>query len=327
MKKLFYSAIFLAILLTGCVTTNNATQKKQPKKEIIVLEDTVFIGDKILDVANTLGVMPKFASARFSQWPNAATFETKKLGCPNRVTQKVKDVVPKLIDEQGVKRIVVEKPKKDKGQYCLLVKKVDPMDIIEIVKGKDVEITVIDFSKGDRDGIIATAKYLGKEAEGKALANKYEKEMKAAKEAMKSVPKGKNVVVLEGIFHNKMKKLFMFAESKGFYTDTIFLEPFGAKNVTDMLNVQNRKIMKGAFEVTSKDLKAMVKANPDIIIVYGNGQKQIKETLAKLAAEDPKFANIPAIKNNKIVNLPYYIGIDIEKGPSIINEWANYFKK
>ncbi len=324
MKKIFYSAVFLAILLTGCVTTNNSTQTE---KEITVLEDTVFVGDKILDVANTLGVMPKFASARFGQWPNSFSFETKKLGCPNRVTRKAKDVVPKLIDEQGVKRIVVEKPKKDKGQYCLLVKKVDPMDIIEIVKGKDVEITVIDFSKNDRDGIIATAKYLGKEAEGKALADKYEKEMKAAKESMKSVPKGKNVVVLQGIFQKQKERLFMFAESKGFYTDMIFLEPFGANNVSDMLNVQNRDIMKGSFEVTVKDLKAMVKANPDIIIVYGNGQKQIKEALAKLAAEDPKFANIPAIKNNKIVSLPYYIGNDIEKGPAIINEWVNYFKK
>ncbi len=323
MKKLrfiFILMISFAVLFASCAST----PKAPAKAEKVVLEDTVFIGDRPLDVANSLGYMPAYAAARFSQWSKAKKMtKNRPLGCPNRVTRKMKDVIPKLIAEKGVKKIVVEK---SAMPYCLLMKMVNPMDIIEIVKDKDVEIIVIDFSQGNRKGIIETAKYLGKEKEGIALADKYEKEMAKAEASMKDIAKAKKVVVLHTFVNPKTGRLFTFGESKGFYTDEIFLNKFGAKNVTDILNKDKEKLFKGNFTVT--DLNLLTKANPDVIIVYGKGGEKLKEKFAELSKKNAKFASIPAIKNNAVAyELPHYIGCDIEDAPKLITKWVNFFNK
>ncbi|PIE98196.1 MAG: hypothetical protein CR988_04525 [Treponema sp.] len=322
MKKLRFMFVLMmvfALLFTSCVSTGSSAKNN----DVTVLEDTVYVGDRILDVSNSLGIMPKFAAARYGQWPKSKNFQTGRLGCPNRVTRKMKDVVPKLIAEKGVKKVVVEKATMP---YCLLMKPVNPMDIIGIVKDKNVEITVIDFSKSNKNGIIEMAKYLGKEAEGVALADKYEKEMAKAEASMKDVKKGKKVAVLHTFVNPKTGRLFLFGESKGFYTDTIFLNKFGAKNVTDVLNKDKEELFKGNFTVT--DLALLTEANPDVIIVYGSGAKNVKEKLAELKKQTPKFAEIPAIKNKAVAyDLPFYIGCDIEDAPKMIEKWVKFFKK
>ncbi len=317
-RVLLVSLAFLSVLLGDC---SDVKDSMASKNSVVVLEDTVFIGDRVLDVANMLRIMPKFASARFSQWDKSFCFKTKRLGCPNKTTRIKKDIIPNLIDKKGVKKIVVEKT----DNYCLLMKQVNPMDIMDIIKNKDVNVTVIDFSKSEREGIIQTAKYLGKEKEGIKIANNYEKELKKAKESMKGIKKEKRVVVLKAFTDRKTKKFVLNGEAKGFYTDKFFLDAFGAKNVSDLMNKDNKKLFKGGFPIA--DLENLIEVNPDVIILLGNKIEKVKEKLLKLIAKNPKFTSIPAIKNNAIAdNLEYYMGNDIENGPKIILEWVKFFK-
>ncbi len=322
MKRIKFTMILVmifALLFAGCSGNSNGAGGG---KNVVVLEDTVFIGDRILDIANTVGVMPKYAAARYSQWPKSKSFKTQKLGCPNRVLRKQKQTIPNLIDNEGVKKIVIE----DTGQYCLFVKDISLSEIYEIVKGKDVEITVFDFKDGNKKGIIELSKYLGKEKEGIALADKYEKEMAEAEASMKTVKKGKKVVVFK-CFLDKEDNLIVLAESPDFYTDRIFLNDFGAVNVSLKLNTKNDDYSHGFFQVS--DLTPLTKANPDIIILHGpdKGKKRIKEEFKKLAKSNEEFAKIPAIKNKAIADsLPLYIGNDVADGPRMIKRWVKFFK-
>ncbi len=138
--------------------------------------------------------------------------------------------------------------------------------------------------------------------------------------------KDKKVAILYTFVNPKTGRLFMFGESKGFYTDEIFLNKFGAKNVTDSLNKDNQKLFKGNFAVT--DLSLLTEANPDVIVVYGNGGEKLKEKFAELSKKNAKFASIPAIKNSAVAyDLPHYIGCDIKDAPKMITKWVNFFKK
>lgn len=68
-------------------------------------------------------------------------------------------------------------------------------------------------------------------------------------------------------------------------------------------------------------LDPVVKANPDIIVITGNGYA-VQKILAGYLKNNPAFADVPAIKNMAIYNLPLYVDSSVIEFPDVLRQWA-----
>ncbi len=337
MKKILLPLLAVSALLFGCASTDT---KKQPaakaeeksvtnadillpiaEKDGYQIINAATVGDRLLDVSASLGVMPKVISARGSQWPKIKHFPTKLIGCPVKITFKSPEILPKVIAEKGIETVIIEK----NSEFCLLVPKADCSKIKPIIKDTGVKIIEIDFEKGYDQAIREIAALYGKEAEGEALIKKYNKEKAAVEGRISEIKPGKKVVVFRSFIKKDTNRLFITAEDKGHYTEKFFLDPFGAENTSYILNKDGNTTTKGNFPVTN--LRLLSEANPDIIVIYGSDEaaEQTIEKINALAAKKSEVAEVPAVKNGRFARLPFYVGSDIEDYPKILAKWIDYF--
>ncbi len=328
-KSLLLLAAAAALLLAGCASSGKTDSVSSASEYVEVIKpvgekdgfeiiNAAIVGDHVLDISASLGVLPKVMSVRGSQWPKARSFPAKLIGCPVKIAFKAPDTLPKAIEEFGIDTVIIEKT----DNFCLLVDKADPMKAVDLVKDLKVKVYIVDFTEGVEPAVKKIAKMYDKAAEGKALLKKYKKELAEAEAKIANTASGKKVVVLKAFVKKDTKKVFVAAESKGFYTDKYFLEPFGCENVSDMLNPDGNPVTKGAFPVTN--FRLLADAAPDVIIVYGD-MEAFQKKMAELTKKIPALAEIPAVKKGQIVKLPFYVGSDIEDYPAILTKWTDYF--
>ncbi len=320
-KNLIISLAALVLLASGVLSGKESlANMKAPPPE--VADDLIIVGDRVVDIAYNLGVLPKAMSVRGSMWKMAKKLKTSSqiLGCPNFIT-KNKDVVPKAIKKFGIKRLIVEK----KASYCLYKPNVNPVKIAPLVEGTGVTIEYVDFSKGLESAIQQTAKLLGREDKAGPLFAKYTKKMNAAKKKLPASPTGGKAVIINGTFQPSTGKIMLRVEAPGGYTDTFMLEKFGYTNAGDAFKPADGKSSKGHYPVkktkNGANLKPLIQANPDVIIITGDtlsAQKAIADTLANT----PEFAKIPAVKNVKIFALPRYVDSSILEYPGMLMKWT-----
>ncbi len=331
MKKLLLLLLAVSAFLFGCASTDTTEQPVEKGKTGVIVPiaekdgyqiiNAATVGDRLLDISASLGVMPKIISARGSQWPKVKSFPTKLIGCPVKITFKAPDTLPKVIAEKGIDTVIIEK----NSEFCLLVPKADCSKIKPIIKDTGVRIIEVDFEQGYDQAIRKIAALYGKEAEGESLIRKYNKEKAAAEARISEITPGKKVVVLRAFIKEDTKRLFITAEGKGFYTEKFFLDPFGCENTGYILNKDENTTTKGNFPVTN--LRLLSEANPDIIVIYGS-DKAAEKTIEKinaLATKKADLAKVPAVKNGRFARLPFYVGSDIEDYPSILTKWIDYF--
>ncbi|PID73154.1 MAG: hypothetical protein CSB33_05230 [Desulfobacterales bacterium] len=312
MKRL----LLLFLLMSVCIFAGCGDDDDNEPVEI----NAVIVGDRVLDISASLGVLPKVASVRASQWAKASEFPIDIPGCPNYMVNRNPNAINEKIDEYGLDQVIIE----DSPEFCLLKPKVNPIDIVDLITNLDVTINVIDFSEGVDSAIRQIAALYGKESEGEELIEKYHEDLEEAEALVDQVIPGKKVVVLSAMKNRETGEIKLYLESKGFYTDKFFLEPFGCENVGDALNdSKTAMISKGLLPVT--DLSLLADANPDVIILFENSDLVLEE-LNALIAENSAVADVPAIQNDHIAtSLPYYVGSEVEGYPEILSAWANYF--
>ncbi len=322
MKKILLLMLAVTALLLGCASTGSKDViMPVTEKDGYEIINAAIVGDRVLDVSTSLGIVPKVISARGSQWPKSRNLPGKLIGCPVKITFKAPETLPKVIGETGIDTVIIEK----NSNFCMLVPKADCSKVKPIIKDTGVKIIEIDFENGYDQAIRDVAALYGKEAEGEALIKKYNKEKAAAEARISEIKPGLKVVVLKSFIKKDSGRLFITAEASGFYTEKFFLEPFGCENVSDVLNKDGNTTTKGCFPVTN--LRLLAEANPDVIITYGP-DKAVAETIKKindLAAKKTDVAEVPAVKNGKFAKLPFYVGSDIEGYPKILTKWIDYF--
>ena len=93
----------------------------------------------------------------------------------------------------------------------------------------------------------------------------------------------------------------------------------GCTNVGNLLKPEKEKISKGYF--TLKTMANLLQANPDIIIVTGKSFP-VEKALAKVVKNDPALAQIPALKNHEIYNLPVYVDGSVLDYPYLLTLWT-----
>lgn len=301
----------LALLMTFAVAS--ASPPKAPEKI-----KAVMVGDRLVDVALKLGVVPEGMSVRLSMWPDKAPalrVASQVLGCPNCVVKKRPSAIPDFMKAHGITRIIIEKSQ----QFCLYKKNMNPLNVVPLVKDiPGVTIEYVDFTKGMASAIAQTAKLLGKVEKGKKVAAVYEAAMQKVQKTLPKQGLGRRVLVINGFYVQRSGKAFVRYEAPGGYTDQYILEPLGCTNVASLVLTDTMKISKG--HASAGRLNGLAKANPDVIVATGNAfavQKALHEAIKK----NPALADMPAIKNGDIYALPFYCDSSVLEYPLIFNQW------
>ncbi|NLL35999.1 MAG: ABC transporter substrate-binding protein [Fretibacterium sp.] len=315
-----FKLISFTVLFLGLVLAPAWAKPKQPAPEI---QDVIIVGDKVVDIAYNMRVLPKAMSVRCSIWEMCPMLRTAShvLGCPNNVTMMNKQAVPDAVKNFGIKRVIVEK-----GEgFCLYQKKVNPMNVVELLKDSDVEIEYVDFSGGIEPAITQTAKLLGCKDRGEALIARYKENLEKAQAGLPKEKLGKKVLILNGVYGKDSGKLSLRVEAPGLYSDQYLLAPLGCVNVGDAFKPSDGKVQKGYYPVRKTKegpvLTPILAADPDVIVVTGNAYA-VQKALSEFGEKEAKLAEVKAIKNLQIFHLPVYINSSVIEYPDILRQWT-----
>jgi ABC-type Fe3+-hydroxamate transport system substrate-binding protein len=316
LKKLaFLSVIGLALLLLSGHLAEAKPKNAAPAKKI----KAIMVGDRLVDVAYNLGVLPEAMVVRCSMWPmcNKLGTAVETLGCLCCVTVRDKTVLAKAVKRLGINRIIIEKH----PNYYLYKPEVKPTNVVPLLSGMDLTIEYVDFSPGLESAIRQTAELLGRQSMADTLINRYHKALDKAKQALPKAKPGKKkkVVIISGLYQGETGKTFLRVESPGGYSDRFLLEPLGCVNVGDSLKSAKTRIEKGHFMV--RKLDALAQAKPNVIIMTGDAFA-VQKALSAQVKENPTLSEVPAIKNLAIYSLPFYADSSVIEYPAVLMKWT-----
>ena len=286
-----------------------------PPPEIM---DAIIIGDRAVNIAYHLRVLPKAMSVRKSIWPLADKLGTASriIGCPNKIIVKNKEILPEMLKKSAIKWVIIEKSK----PFCLYhpYHPVNPEQAVALIKNPDIKIDYVDFSAGIESAIISMGKLLNKPQQAEKLKLSYAGEMSRVKKILPQNALNKKVVIFNGVLQKATGKGFLCVEAPGYYSDKLFLEPLGLRNVGQFV-VGERKVNKG--HVTVRSLKSLITAQPDIIVTTGSALP-FQRALVRDLKKYPELADVPAIRDQTIYSLPQNIGSDVIEYPNQLLLWT-----
>ncbi|MFO7817694.1 MAG: ABC transporter substrate-binding protein [Desulfovibrionales bacterium] len=309
----------LASLAAIFLAANAHAGMRTPPPE---LKKSVVVGDRVVDIAYNLGVLPEAMSVRGGLWPMAKKIKTASeiLGCPNCITQKRKNAVPDALKKRGIKKLIIST---GHNPYCLY-KPIKPEDVLPMVKGMDIDIEYVDFSKGLEPAIRRTAELFEVEEKADSLISGYKKDMQRARKFLPKNALGRKVVIINGIYQPSSGNSLLRIEASDGYADKFLLKPLGCENVGNVFS-QGKKPSKGHYMVRKRrgelDLSPMLEANPDIIVMTGDAFA-VQKALEKYVQKEPEAKNVKALKNMKVYSLPGYIDSGVIEYPSVLRKWA-----
>nr|WP_320191804.1 cbb3-type cytochrome c oxidase subunit I [uncultured Desulfobacter sp.] len=312
-KKL---AAVTALLIAGILFINTApcmaSATPVPEKA-----DVIIIGDRLVDIAYNLGVLPAAMSVRCSLWPLCDTFKTTSqvLGCPNCLQKKKAKPLIDFANAHQIKKVIIEKG----NPFCALVPKLHPEKIADLLETHGLSVTIVEYSHDLNKTVNQMAGLLGKENKAQTLLDDYEQNLA---KVMKNIEKknfAKRVVVLNGVFQASSGKSFLRVESPGGYADQFLLSALKSTNVGNEMVKPEKKASKGHYSI--RKLDSLVAAAPDAIIVTGDGFA-VQKALSRALVQNPDLAKIPAIKNQAVYNLPGFVQSSLIEYPSILSQWA-----
>ena len=307
-KKSFYLktvAVLAAILglITFCVTPLAARSEYRCEKV-----NAIFISDRITDVAYRLGAVPVAYCARCC-WPmtQKELSTVTRLGCYRCATV---DSVIKTADKHKVRLILIENGSVSINKDWNWTDK-----FLKPLKEHGYDIHVIDFSKGVPGAILEIGKALGRKDKAMSLAGEYTRSLKRIRNAIPATRADKKILILHG-----WGKRGVRVEAPGGYSDRFLLEPLGCINAGSLIKKQDTKVNKGYFPL--KSWQAVLKANPDIIVTYGNSYT-VQKNLVRALKRHPELAKVIAIRDHAIYTLPFYMNSSITQYPKILKVWAD----
>jgi hypothetical protein len=314
--KLVFS-LFLFIALSLFLLPPAQAGPRLGKEQI----KAIMIGDRLVDIAYNLGVVPEAMSIRCS-WPAVSNHlrTVRNLGCPRCVTVKKKGVVAKVARKLGIKKIMVEKSK----NFCLYRPNMEPMKILPLLEGKGFDVQVVDFSQGIESAIRQTGKLVNREKKAEELIRRYNRTLKKFQNKLPETKLNKKVLILNGIVQEGTAKGFIQVLASNGYEDRFFLEPMGCTNVGNLIKPKGTKVKKGVFPL--QRLENIGKAMPDVIIITGKAFA-VQNALRKSLKKNPSLSEVPAIKNHEIYSLPRYIDSSVMEYPQILRVWTRALYK
>jgi len=311
--------ILLSIIGLGILILFSQPAEAKPKGAPERIK-VIMVGDRLVDVAYNLGVLPEAMSVRCSLWPMCKKLlnASQVLGCPKCIVDRIPNIVPDTAKKRGIKRIIIEKH----PNFCIYKPMVKPANVIPLLEEKDLTIEYVDFSQGLESAIRQTANLLGCQSKADTLIERYDKSLAKAKSGLPKAGLGKKVVIINGTYQNATGKTFLRVEMPGGYSDRFLLEPLGCINVGDVLKSPNKKVNKGHFMI--RKLDAIARAKPDIIVMTGDSFA-VQKALTAAVKKNPALAQVSAIKNLAIYSLSFYADSSVIEYPYILRRWTSGF--
>ena len=312
----------LAALAAVFLVANAHAGMRTPPPE---LKKSVVVGDRVVDIAYNLGVLPEAMSVRGGLWPMAKKIKTASeiLGCPNCVTKKRKNAVPDALKKRGIEKLIIST---GHNPYCLYKPMIKPENVLPMVKGMDIEIEYVDFSKGLESAVQQTAELLDRKSKGTSLINEYNMKMERTKEKIKDLDRSRKVLIINGIYQRKTGRVMLQVEAPGGYADQFLLDPLECENVGGAFQVGDKEPAKGHYRVPKSRkglvLDSLVDANPDIIVMTGNAFA-IQKAISSARKYTKGLDRVSAIQNNRLYALPGYIDASVIEYPMILRMWAD----
>ena len=319
-KLTVWAAVMLAVFAMTFHPLEAKAGMKSPPPEIIKV---IIIGDRVVDIAYNLGVLPEAMSVRGSLWPLARQLKTASqiLGCPNCTTIKKKETIPNALTKRNIKRVIVEKSE----LFCIYKPKVNPENIVAILAGMDVKIEYVDFSQGLESAVRQTAKLMDRESKADKVIGKYKKQLAKVKAKLPKEKSGKKVIIFNGTYQPSTGKSTLRVEAPAGYADRFLLDPLGCVNVGDSFKPADGKANKGHYPVRKKRngmvLDPVIKANPDVIVMTGDALA-VQRAFADYLTVNPAFAQVKAVQNMAVYALPAYVDSSVLEYPGILKKWA-----
>lgn len=310
-------------LVPFCLSSVHA---KAPPQEI-EKANVIMIGDRLIDVAYHLGVIPAAMSARASMWPLARELgrtSSRLLGCPKCVTVKNPGIVPETILKLGIHRLLIE----TSPQFCLYEPKVSPEKVVGLleqrddIKQLDVTVEYVDFGKGLDAAIRRTGSLLGREKAAEDLIKAHAENLARVRGKLPKQPAGKTVVVFDGVYQQATGKAFVRVEASGGYSDRFLLGPLGLKNVGSAFFANGKKPEKGYVIV--RKLDALLEAKPDAIVVTGDADA-VQRMLFREMKRQPALMELSALRNGAVFALPRYVDSGVIEYPRVLQRWVAAF--
>ena len=322
-KKSVFKNLATVILAVSCIcflqVNSVVANMKAPPPTVT---DVFIIGDRVVDIAYNLGVMPRAMSVRGSMWPMAKNLKTVSqiLGCPSCIS-KNKDVVPDACKKFGVKRLIIERS----SPYCLYKPELKPENFLKNIDTAGLTIEYVDFSNGIEQAVNRTAELLQCSEKAEDVIAKYKKQMKNAEELLSQKGAGKKVIIFNGTFQPSTGKSILRVEAPGGYADTFILDKLGCVNAGDVFKPADGKAAKGHYPV-KKSKKGMVlsplaEADPDVIVMIGDSFA-VEQALARAIKDEPELAQVKAIKSMEVYTLPAYIDSSVLEYPDVLMKWT-----
>ena len=280
--------------------------------------DVIMIGDRLVDVAHGLGVVPAAMSVRCSLWPMCASLKSAVhvLSCPSCLQKKEAAPLVKFARQEKITRVLIEKS----DPFCSYIPALKLEEIGRMLADKGFTIEFIDFTNGLETAVRQTADLLGCAQQAADLLAEYNKAMQHTRKMISSRQFAGTVVILNGTYQSGTGKTFLRVEAPGGYADRRLLQPMGIVNVGDKVYPPGKKPSKG--HVSLRGLDGLIAAAPDAIVITGDAiavQKALPEAMVK----NPALAGVPAIKAHAIYSLPGYIDSSVIEYPHILGRWAS----
>jgi ABC-type Fe3+-hydroxamate transport system substrate-binding protein len=310
---------FFALMFAAKGAEGSGGGMKSPPPEKI---DVAIIGDRVVDIAYNLGVVPAAMSVRGSLWPLSKKLMTasQMLGCPRCITLK-KQILPEACEALHIKRLIIEKS----DPYCIYKPEVKPENIVPLMAGKNLSIDYVDFSDGLDSAVRQTAALVGRENQADAVIAKYHKAMDAVATKLPERKSGKRVVIFNGIYQASTGKLILRVEAPGGYADRFLLKKLGCINAGETFKPADGKPNKGHYPVPKKKsgmvLDSLIAADPDAIVMTGDAFA-VQKALADYQAAHPELGRVKAIRNMAVYALPGYVDSSVLEYPGILRKWA-----
>lgn len=309
-KKIFCSKTLghLVIVLSMVVffptlTEVQAKTGATPGRETV---NAVFISDRITDIAYHLGVVP-VAHCGCCNWPMARKelSTVAGLGCYGCATV---DSVIKKAGKHNVRMILIEDGRVTKFKDWNWKDK-----YFEPLEKRGYEVYAISFSKGIPQAILDIGKLLHREEKAGELAAKYTRDLEKTMKAISASGSGKKILILQGVGRRGIR-----VETPDGYAEQYLIGPLGCINVGNLVRGRDVEVTKGYFVLDN--WQAIVGANPDIIVKYGN-VCTVEEGLVRALKKYPDLSNVTAIKNHAVYTMPSYTGSSVIEYPQILRAW------
>ena len=304
----------MIVLFTLAAGTALAGPSPAPDKAA----DVAIIGDRLVDIAYNLGVVPAAMSVRASFWPMFKTLNTAAEfpGCPNCLTKKKCRPLIEFAGNNGINRVIIEKG----SPFCIYKPDLKPENLAGLLEDAGLAVDIVEYTGDLEAAVRQMAQLLGKEAQADALLATYAARMQATTQSLAGKTFARNVVIINGVYQQSSGKTFLRVEAPGGYADQYLLGKLGCKNTGHLMAGSGAKVSKGY--ITVRKLDGLAEAMPDAIIITGDAPSVQKAIYAAVKA-NPALANVPAVKNHAVFSLPGFINASIIEYPMILGRWGN----